>query len=139
MAARVEVDRHLPRWLETFRTVEHQKNARHGRFRWREGCNRGSGRIAETDSRIGRRDRDAAEPTGSANPSPYAGHTHVIDAPVRDRGPRRLHHDWIVRRRPAGRTLHHHGEGRQHDWRANGHRRDADIDWLAIPRAAGKA
>ena len=62
----------------------------------------------------------------------------VVDPQVRDRRSRRLHHRRPVRRRPAGRALHHHVEGRQHHRRPDGHRRHAHLDRAAIRRAAGE-
>ena len=64
--------------------------------------------------------------------------TRKIDHPqVQRRRPRGLHHRRPVRRRPAGRAVHHHGQGREHDRRPDGLLRHGRVDEPAIRRAAG--
>jgi hypothetical protein len=58
------------------------------------------------------------------------------DAQVQRRRPRGLHHGGPLRRRPAGRTLHHDGEGGQHDRRPDGRVRHVGVDEPAVRRAA---
>ena len=137
LAAWLESDRHLSRWLEAFRALEHAQDQRHGRL-WRRRRIDRPRTIGEPRRGIGRGDRRPPQTAQSTNPPSHARHAHVVDAPVRDRGTRRLHHRRLVRRRPAGRALHHDVEGRQHHRRVNGHRRHAHLDRAAIRRAARK-
>ncbi len=86
-------------------------------------------RSPETHSRIGRRTRRCCasrldQPVRHRMPDTRMSLTHRFEIAG--------HEGYItvglVRRRPAGRTLHHDVEGRQHDWRVNGYGRHADVD-----------
>ena len=64
--------------------------------------------------------------------------TPPLDHPqVQHLRPRGLHHRGALSGRPARRTVHHHGQGRQHDRRPDGLLRHRRVDEPAIRRAAG--
>ena len=82
-------------------------------------------------------DKAAAKSNGRAAPRAAARHAAVDHPQVQHRRPRGLHHRRPVRRRPAGRAVHHHGQGREHDRRPDGLLRHGRLDEPAIRRAAG--
>ena len=82
---------------------------------------------------------DKAAEKAVRRPAPRAPARHPpVDHPqVQHLGPRGLHHRGPVSRRPARRAVHHHGQGREHDRRADGLLRHGRFDEPAIRRAAG--
>ena len=85
------------------------------------------------------RSRQAARRGRQAAAPPPVRHAHGRHAQVRHRRPRRLPHGRPVRGRPAGRTVHHDGQGRLDHRRFDGQHRHADQHGAAIRRAAGSA
>ena len=82
-------------------------------------------------------DKAAAKVDRRAAPRTIARHAEVDHAQVQHRRARRLHYRRLVRRRPPRRTVHHHGQGRQHHRRFDGCLRHRGFDEPAIRRAAG--
>ena len=120
--------RHLPRRLEAQRPAQHQEDQRHGRRRRMPPRPAPRNSPSASPSSI-RENDDLREQSRNPRPPPHAGHPHVAHPQVRDRRPRRLPHRRPVRGRPAGRTLHPDGQGRQHHRRPDGHRRHAHLAW----------
>ena len=65
-----------------------------------------------------------------------ARHPQVDHAQVQHQRARGVHHRRSVSRRPAGRALHHHGQGREHHRRPDGLLRHGGFDEPAVRRAA---
>jgi ribonucleoside-diphosphate reductase alpha chain len=76
---------------------------------------------------------------GGRRPAAGAVARHAAErhAQVQRRWPRGLHHRRAVRRRAAGRIVHHHGQGGEHDRRPDGRLRHGRVDEPAVRRAAG--
>ena len=129
VAAWLESDRDLSRRLEAFRAAEHAQDERHGR----------SGRRSRAEP------RSIAESLESASSS-WKRNSRRCAAGWTNRSRHRMpdtrmslthkfeiagHEGYITvglyRRWPAGRAVHHDGEGRQHDRRVDGHRRHAHL------------
>jgi ribonucleoside-diphosphate reductase alpha chain len=66
-------------------------------------------------------------------PSPPR-HAQRDHSQVRRRRPRRLHHRGPLRGRPARRSFHHHGQGRLHDRRPDGHDRHTRLGQPPVRR-----
>ena len=92
------------------------------------------GAAALHEEQGGQGGRKASSPPAPRTP---ARHPPVDHPQVQRLGPRGLHHGGPLSRRPARRTVHHHGQGRQHDRRADGLLRHGRLDEPAIRRAAG--
>ncbi len=93
LAARAEGDRDLPRRLEALRTVEYAQDQGHGRPRRRPARSFGRSRSSRPTHRRARSgNHRTARPGRSADPSSHVRHAHVVDAQIRDRRARRLHH-----------------------------------------------
>ena len=90
-------------------------------------------RIKELEAEVAK----LARPGGQTVAPPPLRHAHGDHAQVRHRGPRRLSDRRIVREQPAGRAVHHDGEGRLDHRRADGRHRHLDQHGAAIRRAAG--
>ena len=83
---------------------------------YRDGCKRSQPLSTGKDKDEAHRPRRHAD--GGAPQAPRRA--RVDHAQVLDRRPRGLHHRRQVRRRHAGRDLHHHGQGRLDDLRPDG-------------------
>ena len=82
-------------------------------------------------------DKDAARQTAVPRRERLPDTRQERHPQVQRRRPRGLHHGRPVRRRPAGRVVHHHGQGREHDRRSDGLLWHGRLDELAVRRAAG--
>ena len=81
------------------------------------------------------KDKQLSRPRRERLPDTRASITHKFNVG----GPRRLHQRGPLPGWAAGRTVHHHGQGRQHGRRADGRLRDRDLHLPAVRRAAGSA
>ena len=118
LEARAEGGGHLPRQFQARAAAELGSGGKNEKAAAAGGCRAGG---------------KGGVPAGSPQ---AAGRAPIHHPQVLHRRPRRLHHRGHVRRWRARRDLHHHGQGRLHDFRPDGRLRHRGELQPAIRRAA---